>query len=360
MLPQVGEAFTKALNAKGGINGHPVDLILCDDHSDPNQTAACGRIAIQDHVVAAVGYTYNGDQLAPILNKAGIPWIDTSSSSVSENTLPNTFPVTGSFLATLGNGSVAAQACKKPVMMSGQTAGTSFILTLTQLGTRAVGQPTLITKANYITFPPTTTDFGPIVAKALASQPDCLVLPVAPAAAAGIYAAEKETGAHPRIIGDEGNTITDPMTKQYPDQVANAVLVGLISDMTTSPWADYRAALKKYANPSYDYAGIQPQAAWLTMMVATEVAGQVSGPLTAQSLLAQIKKSTHVSLGGKAPAINYAAPFTGLKGAFRNFYTRSLTFYQVKNGAITPLFGGKFYDFTPALEGKTVNLPTFP
>ena len=49
-----GKATAKAINAAGGVNGHPIVLEVCDDKFDPNQAADCARQAVSDNVAAVV------------------------------------------------------------------------------------------------------------------------------------------------------------------------------------------------------------------------------------------------------------------------------------------------------------------
>jgi branched-chain amino acid transport system substrate-binding protein len=48
-------AYFKDLNSHGGINGHPVDLILKNDAGNPTQTGLIARQLIGEGVVAFVG-----------------------------------------------------------------------------------------------------------------------------------------------------------------------------------------------------------------------------------------------------------------------------------------------------------------
>lgn len=69
-------AAIDAANDDGGIDGRPIELIICDTKMDPNAAAACGRKAIEEDVVAVVGgQSIFDSQLAPIVEEAGIPMI---------------------------------------------------------------------------------------------------------------------------------------------------------------------------------------------------------------------------------------------------------------------------------------------
>src|SRR3984957_18683229 len=68
------QAAAMAINASGGINGHQVKIISCNDQFNPNVAAQCGRTAATDHVVAVVGNkSTNGTVIDPILQQEKIP-----------------------------------------------------------------------------------------------------------------------------------------------------------------------------------------------------------------------------------------------------------------------------------------------
>ena len=66
-----------AINAAGGVHGHPVKLIECLDHGDPNQARTCANQAVSNpNVVATIFVFSNNDNVIdPIMESAGLPQI---------------------------------------------------------------------------------------------------------------------------------------------------------------------------------------------------------------------------------------------------------------------------------------------
>jgi branched-chain amino acid transport system substrate-binding protein len=125
-------AAAKAINKAGGIQGHPVQVIVCDDMSDPNTAEACARTAVADHVLAVVGAnTLFGDNYMSIITPAGIPSIGDSPNSASESTSPLSFPVDAGSLVTVGSlGYVlGSQGAKKIVSLYPDNAEAKFLNT---------------------------------------------------------------------------------------------------------------------------------------------------------------------------------------------------------------------------------------
>ena len=82
------------INNAGGLNGHELELITCNEGADPNKAADCARQAVDEGVAAMVGgFTANGDAIMPILEEAGIPWFAppgiSSAELSSERQLPD-------------------------------------------------------------------------------------------------------------------------------------------------------------------------------------------------------------------------------------------------------------------------------
>jgi ABC-type branched-subunit amino acid transport system substrate-binding protein len=69
-------AAITGVNARGGFNGHKVELVFCNDKVDPNQTATCARQMVAEKVAAiAGGQSVFDANSQPILERAGIPMV---------------------------------------------------------------------------------------------------------------------------------------------------------------------------------------------------------------------------------------------------------------------------------------------
>jgi ABC-type branched-subunit amino acid transport system substrate-binding protein len=90
------KAQVRALNARGGINGHKVELDFCNEALDPNKANACARKMVADHVIAtASNEVVTAEQAVnQILAKAGIANVGPNSYSVAA-TDPNSYPLYG-------------------------------------------------------------------------------------------------------------------------------------------------------------------------------------------------------------------------------------------------------------------------
>jgi branched-chain amino acid transport system substrate-binding protein len=88
---------------QGGIGGHVVKLVICQNQETPAGGQNCANQMVQDKVVAVVvPFTGEGAAEVPTVTAAGIPWITLSGASTQELTTSGAFALTGGFPATLG------------------------------------------------------------------------------------------------------------------------------------------------------------------------------------------------------------------------------------------------------------------
>lgn len=91
---QVVQAWAESINASGGLNGHPVQVIIKDDAGSPSQALQDANELVAAHVVAVVGE----DSIIPtawtsVMDKAGIPLIGGIPSDPFNYSDTNAFPI---------------------------------------------------------------------------------------------------------------------------------------------------------------------------------------------------------------------------------------------------------------------------
>jgi branched-chain amino acid transport system substrate-binding protein len=94
-LPEMfsaAQAAVDSINASGGVNGHPLQLIQCDNNLDPNKEVACLNEAVSENVSAIVGSSLVLTDSYPMLEKAKIPLIGEQGIVPGEFTSPISFP----------------------------------------------------------------------------------------------------------------------------------------------------------------------------------------------------------------------------------------------------------------------------
>ena len=106
-IAPAAKAAAKAINDSGGVNGHPIEIISCDDKLTPDGASACGRKAVSENVTAVVGaQCTNGDNYMSVISKAGIPSVANQPVSSLEITSELSFPIDAAVLQYVAAGSL--------------------------------------------------------------------------------------------------------------------------------------------------------------------------------------------------------------------------------------------------------------
>jgi ABC-type branched-subunit amino acid transport system substrate-binding protein len=88
------EAAVLAINNAGGLKGHQVKDVFCNDQFTSQGAAACAREAVADHVLAVAGsFSVYDDNVNPILQQAGIANIGNTPVQTSDFSSPISFPI---------------------------------------------------------------------------------------------------------------------------------------------------------------------------------------------------------------------------------------------------------------------------
>ncbi len=188
-IPQIVDgvnAGAEDVNATGGIAGHPVEVIVCNDQSDPNEAANCAREAVDEGVIAAVGtLSIMADAMVPILEEAGIAMVGTSAITPLETVSPIAFPTAGGIYVTYTG---------IPLMLNQQAgAETIGIIHLdSDSGRRSAGfvqagiEDSGLTLGNVVAIPDGAADVAPQVAAAVEGA-DAIAVVLAPQDAAKVF-----------------------------------------------------------------------------------------------------------------------------------------------------------------------------
>jgi ABC-type branched-subunit amino acid transport system substrate-binding protein len=90
-------AAADAINAEGGVDGRPFEIVFCNEGADPNTATACGRQMAAEKVVATIRdqSITGGAQLNSVMLAAKIPQVYLSTLVASEFNSENVFPFDG-------------------------------------------------------------------------------------------------------------------------------------------------------------------------------------------------------------------------------------------------------------------------
>jgi branched-chain amino acid transport system substrate-binding protein len=93
-----------------GLEGHKIDLYICENQATPAGGQACANDMVQHGVIAVtLPFTGQGQTEVPTITGAGIPYITLSGASTAELTTPGSFAISGGFPADLGAEALSAK-----------------------------------------------------------------------------------------------------------------------------------------------------------------------------------------------------------------------------------------------------------
>lgn len=186
-IPVGAQIAINQINKAGGVNGHPLTLITCNDMNNPNTATGCAREAITDKVAAVVGGLSIFDlDIIPYLQQAGIPWI--GPATPDDYTSRNLFLLgdegTPAYVA-IGM-ALAQQGCKKiAVVLSAE----SVPVYATEIAAGVTAAATGAKVVGTYTPPATSPDWASIVSAVRAAGADCIAGGTGPAETGGLIAA---------------------------------------------------------------------------------------------------------------------------------------------------------------------------
>jgi ABC-type branched-subunit amino acid transport system substrate-binding protein len=309
------KAAVDAINASGGVSGHPIDLVTCDNKYDPNTEVDCARDAQSDGVAAMIGVTdFNGT--FAVLNSEKIPFVGGFGTASAELISPIAFPLAGSIPGySYGAAAVAAQlGAKNPVVLAttanGQAAAQYFINGMTDLHG--------ITPRE-VTFAAGLPDYTATVAQVLSKPVDALYVVAIPNDLPKIITALRAANYKGAIICQA--TILGDSLKTLGAAANGIYAVGDVAPYTSPNAAQFLADVKKIDpnaenDVNSDEFAIQ---AWASVELWAKVAATIHGTINAASTLAAFNDlKTPVTLGVTEP-YDTSDPSQAVKGVTRLF-----------------------------------------
>jgi ABC-type branched-subunit amino acid transport system substrate-binding protein len=331
------QAAAAAVNASGGINGHPLKVISCDagDGTSVTQAVNCARGLVGNSgVVSEVGdFEIAQDQVNSVLNAAHVPNVGPQPNGQSVLSSPNSFPLAGSEGAAISIPLADAGAKKISVayVNSPQAAAalpfTKAVLATARPSTTVLGG---------IPIDITSTDLTPFVTKA--ADGDGVALAVIPAQLASWLTVAK-SGDYKQKLSVSASSLLPSELKALGSK-ADGLLVASGLPLVTSSMpgvVKYRQEMGQYAaGQALDAISMN---AWLGTWAFAQVARTISGPVTRASVIAAFSQLTNFNVFGLLPPGFTTAKTFGFPGLTRLFNQDTIE-GVVKNGEVVQTSAG--------------------
>jgi ABC-type branched-subunit amino acid transport system substrate-binding protein len=303
-------AAVDALNARGGLLGHPIEVVTCDEGGDANAASECARQAVDEGVVAVIGSaTAQADAINPILEEAGIANIGGFPSATSDFTSSISFPLGGSPAWIAGCARMLAEAGATNISVvhfdlpAGAFASTFAEQGLT--GTDAVVEST-------VPVPIEAVDYNPLVSAA-ADDADALLLVLQPEMAGRWLVAARQQGVDlPQCAPGLSNEVVDTV---------GADAEGVLVAQSTAPVASGGPGIERFVDEVGEELArdfFTPNS-WLAVQLfvgAVEAAAPTT--IDAASVLAAMRAADGIDLEGVTPPYSTTTPGPGPLAALYN------------------------------------------
>jgi branched-chain amino acid transport system substrate-binding protein len=326
------QAAALAINASGGVNGHPIQVTVCDTQGDPNIGRNCYNKAVSGGYVAVVAeVNTNG---LNILQAGNVPSVGDFGVTSEELTNPISYPILApaalgisllpSALKTAGATKVAAAITDVP-----QAAALGPLL-------KGVAQKVGV-GYNQVMVPIATTDYSTVVQPMQSAHDDGVVLSTSDVQGSGILQAANQLGYHPKLATVDG--VFTPAEIQKIGAVTNGMIVLSPTPSpfeTTNPGiAMFNQQMDSAAKSNVQMTNIRDTTAiggWLAVYGVANIVKTMTGPITGQTLIAALNTATNVSMEGAVPAWNPSKPLN--TGPFLRVTSGTIFQNVVKNGLI--------------------------
>ena len=308
-IPEGAIAAAGAINRAGGIQGRPVEIIVCDTKNDPNNAAECGRRAVSEGVLAMVGnLTLYSGEFMPLMAENKIASIGLEPATASDFSSPAAFPIAGGAPVVWAGlaGTLAESGAKKIALARIDVGPAAALSDFANAGLARFG----LTVSKDVPIPPGAPDMSTYVAAALEGGTDALVVGLPAQDAVNFMLAVRQASPDLEIalsateLGDVLEALGD-----------NADGVVQVASLTT--------ALKNTAEQRYEEdmaaAGYEELtgfrlAAYASVLVFQEIA-QALPEITPEAVFDALGQAENLDVGLTAP-LQFTTSVAGLPRVF--------------------------------------------
>ncbi|MYR06894.1 ABC transporter substrate-binding protein [Gordonia sp. SID5947] len=328
---EAAEAATKYANENlGGIAGRPIELVICKEQEDPVSARNCANQMVEQKVPAVVvTNTGLGSVIAPIITKAGIPYITALGGSPAEINSDNSYVWTAGsntsqamarFAKEQGMKSVVAYSIDSP-------AATGSLTNIGGPAFRAAGMDFKL-----ITIPFGTADATPQVSAGLDANPDGVLVYGESTVCTSVLKALNTLGS--KAIPISPQTCAAPEVVQAVGATGMENLRVFSSADTVSDDPEsvlYRTIMKKYSpdTPTQGYAVTGYQG----MLGLVRATAGLTGDVTPESVGTAIKKAQKVELPA-GDGITFTCDGTAIPG-LKSLCGDTMIVLTMKDGELT-------------------------
>ncbi len=346
------DAAQEYINANGGINGRPLEVINCDSQGTADGAGTCAREAVSEGVTAVVGsFNFSPDAMIEVLEASGIPYFgECCALGAKENTSKAAFPFGSIQMYGVGMVKKAVEdGCTniKGLIIEGAE---SFWPPMQEAAKRLGASDKL--NPEYVSQPWTVQDQSAQVAQLLAGDTDCVVSVTSETPLTAFMVAWDAAKPTAKFYGPQGN-LNKISAKGHEEILEGSTVVGIYPDIACTVWDDYRASLEAIsADPAQDYNSLGGLGTWTAYMGFKQVTDSMGDtPVDAASFMTAAS-TAKIDLPGMLPLLDFTQEWTQYPGLLR-MVNQSVVYSKIQNGDIVPLGEcGVFDDVSGLVEAE--------
>jgi branched-chain amino acid transport system substrate-binding protein len=311
-IPPAANVAAKAINAAGGINGHPVKVDFCDGQTNPSVTQECVQTLVnQDHVVALVGGINIESTVYPTLDAAGVANFGEVPATQGDLTDSLSFPLVGGVASEPNLVGLVPKGVTRVALVRAQTSAGALGVQIDTPAFAAKG----ITLVD-VPFAANTVDFSPILAQVKSLNVGAIALEESATVNTQIITTAAQLGMNLPFM------ILDKLSEQTLSQISGSKQnVKIALDWGTNSKLypgikQYNAEMAKYGQGVYDKVNSDTVNTWLAVHLFAQIASKLPSVTPATFKAAVEKEKSLVT--GLTPPINFThAPLTQYPRIFR-------------------------------------------
>ncbi|MER6097851.1 ABC transporter substrate-binding protein [Streptomyces sp. NPDC001728] len=348
-MPAMAQTYARWINSQGGIDGHELRVLTCNEHNTPSGAAACARRAVHENAVAVVGsYSQNGRAFMAPLEAAEIPYIGGYGISEDEFTSPLSYPVNGGQASLIaGHGMQLAESCRTVSLVRPDTLAGDKLPELLNSGLRkashrsAVDIPAVEDAAEYTAQADRARekagDRNGCVTAVLGERTQTFFdsfrrLPEQEGGEGG----KRDSVRISSVLGSVGQPVID-RTGGAHSPFEGAFVTGWYPEAGDKSWAPMREVIQAhaFADNRVDPSDAGVQTTWIAYTVLKEVVESLgTDRVTAAQITHALDRGERIDTGGLTPSLRWK--YEDLLGApgFPRIVNHEVTFQVVRKGRL--------------------------
>ncbi|MGW8783070.1 ABC transporter substrate-binding protein [Streptomyces sp. NPDC055796] len=361
-MPGMAKAYEAWVNSKGGINGHKLRVLTCNEKNTPTGAADCARKAIDEKAVAVVGsYSQHGRAFMAPLEAEGIPFIGGYGVSSEEFQSTLSYPVNGGQPVLLaGAGHQLGKACSQVAIVRPDTLAGDSMPILLNAGLKLNKAP----EANDIRAAEDSADYIAPAREALANSSGgkdrgCVTAVLGERTETFFDAFRREDSKHKNpqissVLGSVSQAVVD-RTGGRESPFEGAYVASWYPVSTDALWEPMRKVISEHAfgNDAVDPDDSGTQTTWIAYTVLSETLKRFKSgeDVTARKVARMLNQEEPVKTGGLTPDLSWRYGDMRAVAGFPRMVNGRVNFQVVQSGRLVAQQGGEqSMDMTETLE----------